>query len=271
MICWLHQKANRATNTAAFPQRLAEHSRYLSRLGPKPGHCLRAASILLLIFAHSFAADSPKRSPEGSSAPPTCPTITLKKSARLISPRITLSQIAKVSAPPDLAAKIASIDIGRTPLPGRGRLITRGYIKIRLRAAGIDPGAFTFEGPEVVEVLGPQPRLQPRPQSAPANRHSAQTLPSKGPLPGQSDRGTVNGPKKHVVVVRRGEQVFVRASYGLVTVTATGRALEDGAVGDVIKIQVLRGKRLLARITGPHQAEALTYSQASPGSRSGER
>ena len=269
MRCWSNQKDSRIANTAASARRRMKHSHRSLLFGRRTGRYLLLASIVPLIVVHSFAADSPKSSSEDHSTSSAQSVITLKKSARVTSPRITLSQVAEISAPPELVAKIGAIDIGRTPLPGRGRFITRGYIKIRLRAAGIDPDAFIFEGPEAVEVLGPQLQLQPqpRPRSVPDDSLSAPNSSSGSTrelLRGQGGRRAVNEPKKRLIVVRRGEEVFVCASYGLVTVTAMGRALEDGAVGDVIKVQVVRGRRLLARITGPHQAEVISYSQSPP-------
>lgn len=52
------------------------------------------------------------------------------------------------------------------------------------------------------------------------------------------------------VVVRRGAAVEVTATIGQVTVTGAGTALEDGAVGDTIRIKGSGGKLLEATVSG---------------------
>jgi len=52
------------------------------------------------------------------------------------------------------------------------------------------------------------------------------------------------------VVVKRGAQVEVTATIGQVTVTASGTALEDGAVGDTIRVKGGGGKLLEAVVSG---------------------
>lgn len=52
------------------------------------------------------------------------------------------------------------------------------------------------------------------------------------------------------VVVKRGAQVEVTATIGQVTVTASGTALEDGAVGDTIRVKGSGGRLLEGVVSG---------------------
>jgi flagella basal body P-ring formation protein FlgA len=56
------------------------------------------------------------------------------------------------------------------------------------------------------------------------------------------------------VVVARGSRVTMQVRYGALTVTAGGRALEDGAMGAVIRVVNVDSSRTVeAVVTGPNQ------------------
>jgi flagella basal body P-ring formation protein FlgA len=56
------------------------------------------------------------------------------------------------------------------------------------------------------------------------------------------------------MVVGRGARVSMRVRYGALTVTATGRALEDGAMGEVIRVVNVDSSRTVeAVVTGPNE------------------
>ena len=65
------------------------------------------------------------------------------------------------------------------------------------------------------------------------------------------------------VVVRRGEQVEVRARATGVTVKTFATATQDGSVGDLMIVEGLTGKdRFAARVTGPRQLEVFAAGTA---------
>jgi flagella basal body P-ring formation protein FlgA len=56
--------------------------------------------------------------------------------------------------------------------------------------------------------------------------------------------------------VTRNAQVIIRLQSGAMTLTSQGRALEDGARGDVIRVTNLQGgKTVEATVIGPDQVE----------------
>jgi flagella basal body P-ring formation protein FlgA len=60
----------------------------------------------------------------------------------------------------------------------------------------------------------------------------------------------VAGHLKLPVVVRNGAPVEVAATVGQVSVTGSGIAQQDGAVGDLIRVRVPGGRTLQAVVTG---------------------
>ncbi|MDY6971871.1 MAG: flagellar basal body P-ring formation chaperone FlgA [Thermodesulfobacteriota bacterium] len=68
--------------------------------------------------------------------------------------RILLGKIAKITGKDrGLIQRLESIVIGRSPLPGKSRLIDEDYIKIRLRQGDIDLSQITMEVPKKIEVF----------------------------------------------------------------------------------------------------------------------
>jgi len=67
-------------------------------------------------------------------------------------------------------------------------------------------------------------------------------------------RGAVLTPAAITVtkVIKRGEQVSIIAETGGITVRAAGQALEDGGVGDIIRVKNLNSRKVIeARVDGP--------------------
>lgn len=65
---------------------------------------------------------------------------------------IYLGEVAQIDGDPALAAKLADVDLGDTPPVGVRRIVDRGEIPIRLRAAGYKPEDFTISVPQDAEI-----------------------------------------------------------------------------------------------------------------------
>lgn len=59
-------------------------------------------------------------------------------------------------------------------------------------------------------------------------------------------------------VVKRGDKITVRAHFGAMTVTLSGYALEDGAVGDEIRIRNDKSKKTLSAVVIDHGAAEIS-------------
>lgn len=157
---------------------------------------------------------------------------------------VVVSTLADIRGPKVEVERVGQIVVGPAPLPGRQRKISRGYIKIRIRAAGIDADHIAFEGPDEVVVVGAH--------DSGGAEHSHQ-----GPHRSPGDV-SVRTKGKAKPLVRRGQPLVVRARYGMVEVRAEAVAMEDGWLGDVVRVQVRQGRaRILVRLVGPRIAEVL--------------
>lgn len=102
-----------------------------------------AATMLLLVLWASGA-------PASTSSPVV---VTAKEMAEVDSPRIRLGQIVEIdAATSEMAHRLARIEIGRAPLAGQTRGISRDYILLRLRQSGIDPGTLDLRLPAKIPV-----------------------------------------------------------------------------------------------------------------------
>ena len=110
----------------------------------------------------------------------------------------TLGSVADVSGGrPAQRTRLAAIVIGRAPLSGEHRRVTRGDLALKLRQAGCDPDkAAVLEGADVAEV-------------------------------------TVEAPP---LLIHRGDAVTILIQTGSLTITAPGLAREGGGVGQTIRV-----------------------------------
>ncbi len=205
-------------------------------LGMRPGP--RAIPFIPLLCACLLVTSAQCASSHDSAL-----SIKLHESVAVSSPVITIGLLAEIAGPRETVNRIKQLALGASPLPGRSRRISRGYIKMRLRAAGIDPDKIAFTGPDYVLIS----RLS-SPKTA---KNAPQTAPKP---PSTASNHTPHLPPD----IRRGQVLVVKARYGLVEVTAEAVAMESGRVGEVIRVQVRGGRgRVLVRLTGPHSAEVV--------------
>ncbi|MCD6352101.1 MAG: flagella basal body P-ring formation protein FlgA [Armatimonadetes bacterium] len=176
--------------------------------------------------------------------------VKLREEVRPQGPTLLLGALAEIEGPEERVRALEGVVLGRTPIAGHSRRISRGYVKLRLRAAGFGCDAIRFEGAQEVLVHGPErPSSPPRPSSLRRPTPGRQAQPS--PDARQSD-------DLLPIIVKRGQLLRVHVQYGPVEVTAEGRAEEEGRLGDIIQARVGAARhKILVRLTGPGSAEVV--------------
>lgn len=119
-----------------------------------------------------------------------------------------------------LRAKLALVCVGRAPLPGDVREITRGDLVLKLRQAGFPPGAdAVLEGATQADVTVTASASAGVPANSAGTKGVSQAAPAAP-----------------VILVRRGDSVTIRIDDDDMSITARGVARDNGAAGDTIHI-----------------------------------
>ncbi len=146
--------------------------------------------------------------------------IELSDTACIASDRIELGALATVTAPEQARERLQDLDMGPAPLAGRSRILTLGYLKMRIRRWGFAPEAMTFTGSEQVEVSRAA-------QPAPGVQAVAGEPSPESPLPAPAP-----------ATVKRGARVQLAVECGAVRILAEATTLEDGLVGQPVRMRV---------------------------------
>lgn len=181
-------------------------------------HGFITALCLLTAAAHAMATDC----------------IELRESASVEGRQIMLAEIAD-----EVPEALAEVDLGPAPLPGDSRRVSVGYVKMRLRRAGVDCSALVFRGPDEVEV-------------------HRMALPAV-PLASADDEAEDIAPgeqQQRAVPVRRGSRLHLTVIRGAVVIGAEAVLLEDATTGAMARLRVEQTREtVVARIV--REAEAL--------------
>ncbi len=162
-------------------------------------------------------------------------TISLRERVSVEGDAITLGQLAEI-APEDLAETLGAVEVGPAPLPGDSRLLTAGYLKIRLRSAGFACSEIAFTGAERVEV-----RRASVAASQEAEPPSEAAAPPPAPQP---------------LIVPRGTRLRLTVSCGAVSIATEATLLEDAAVGARAAMRVEQTREtVVAQIVHPTEAQ----------------
>ncbi len=158
------------------------------------------------------------------------------KPAAAVSPNadgfFTLGAVADVTGGgAALRTRLAAIPIGRAPLSGETRRLTRGDLALKLRQAGCDPEkAAVLEGADAAEVtIAP-----PAPNNGGARGEGlplAGTIPRPIPPPPGLGAGGASS-----LLVHRGDPLTIVIQTGPLTITAPGVAREGGGAGQTIRV-----------------------------------
>jgi flagella basal body P-ring formation protein FlgA len=178
-------------------------------------------------------------------------------------PAQTIAQIEVLHAPDDLVLIGAGRDVKltprvvKTPLPGQarvevdvlvdGRLVGSRQVQFRLkfncrRAVALsDIPAGAAITPQNVKL---EPAVADSPD--PADWASPYGLLAKRPIPADTViRPSMVAPAQPQVVLRRNQSVLIRIESTGILVTATGKALEEGKIGDFVKVQNVDSQRTI--------------------------
>jgi hypothetical protein len=166
------------------------------------------------------------------------PKVVVHALASVSGDNITLGDIADISPSPQsckASARIAATIVGRAPLPGQTRPLTRGDICLKLRQAGIDPATVDLEG--ATDLVISQSGDGSDSDSYATADASGDSKPA--------------GP-----VVKPGDELDVVLVDGPVIVRAKAFAVTGGSIGDTISIRRDGASRpLTATIIDAGQAE----------------
>lgn len=141
--------------------------------------------------------------------------IELAPTAQVTGDWVNLGDIAAVQ-PDEQAQALAGTPIAPAPQPGGSRSISAGYVRLRLRAAGVDLTGVAFSGADRVQVT-----------RAPAGLPGRGTAPSVG-----------GGPQEAALMVRRGALVKLVVRAGTMAIETRGELMRDCAVGQVGRFRV---------------------------------
>ena len=155
-------------------------------------------------------------------------TVELAESARIAGDSIELGAVATVSGSDEEVALLAGLDLGPAPLPGQSRILSLGYLKMRLRRWGVNAGEITFAGAAQVRVNRPVAVVAVATQDT---ETAAQTSVAQTPA------------QPWPVIVKRGSMVRLRVTCGAVSVLAGATTLEDAEVGAVVKMRVAQTRQ----------------------------
>jgi len=97
---------------------------------------------LALLIAASWVCAQPAPAPQ---------SISFRSETEVTGEAVTLGELATFE-PPEAAAGLASLVIAAAPSPGQSRSLTAGYLRLRLRHAGLDLTGMTITCPERVTV-----------------------------------------------------------------------------------------------------------------------
>src|SRR5690554_3884018 len=78
--------------------------------------------------------------------------IVLAEEAWVTGNDIFLGDVASFQGESDVVAKLEQVNIGRAPVAGQNRRLTKGHIEVRLRQAGIEPRTLEFQGAPSVQI-----------------------------------------------------------------------------------------------------------------------
>lgn len=143
----------------------------------------------------------------------------------------TLGEISDVTGgTPELREKLNDVEVGRVPLDGYVRHLDLGDVALKLREAGVDPE-------RDVKLGGAQDMVISTGQLAVTVKTAASvTGASLSGAPVVSTTSAQAPPDPPAIVVKKGDPVTLVLQDGALTVTASGLARDNGAVGDVIHV-----------------------------------
>jgi hypothetical protein len=187
-------------------------------------------------------------------AVPPVDSVELRPAATVSAGAVLLADIAVIE-PPAAAGELATVEIGPAPLPGGSREFAAGYVRLRLRKAGVDLKGVAFRGAERVSVSRQAPPPVASVAAAEPSEPARQTA-DAAPTPATADE--LLPPPAAPVQVRRGTICRLVLSTGGLSVEALGELMMPCAVGQIGKFRVAETRALVAALlTSASTAEVI--------------
>jgi len=203
----------------------------------------------------------------------TVPTIgaevRLRSAAGCSAAVVRVADVAEVFAQDArIGNSLADITLCPAPAPGGKRVLSQAEVQELLALSGVDRKTANVTGSESVTVTAEGHARSAtgakKPLVAAGLRQAtfeADVETSRKPAPRAAVKSKAALPsddkdEKEPPVVEKGTIVTVSARVAGIKVTTSGKAIDDGATGDTIGVELTDGKqRVLAKVTGPQVVE----------------
>ncbi len=195
--------------------------------------------------------------------------VRLRSAAGCAGAVVRVSDVAEVFAEDvRVANALSEITLCPTPASGHKRTLSQSEVQQLLTLSGVDRKTASVTGSETVTVTaegssrsasgGKRPLVAAGVRQATfeaeieANRKPASRVVTKP----QTEDVQENKEVKMPPAVEKGAVVTVSARMAGVKITTSGKALDDGATGETISVELTDGKqRVLGKVSGPQTVE----------------
>lgn len=164
---------------------------------------------------------------------------------------VRLSDVADIVAPETSDTDLARVVLFPAPSEGTAREVTRQEISQLLVLSGVDLSSCQFSGSEFVTVRKAETAIAVR--AIPIRTERAQKTAVK-PVSFEKP-AKVERTKPAVLLVERGSGVTVQSLAPGIKVTEYGKALQRGAAGESILVELADKQKIQARVVGPQLVE----------------
>jgi flagella basal body P-ring formation protein FlgA len=182
---------------------------------------------------------------------------------------VRLADVAEVFAEDArVGSALAEITLCPAPAPGGKRLLSQAEVQELLALSGVDRKTANVTGSETVTVTAEshsrsatgakQPLVAAglRQAAFEADVEASRKPAARAVVKSQAALQPEDKDQKEPPVVEKGAIVTVSARTAGVKITTSGKALDDGATGDTIGVELTDGKqRVVARVSGPQTVE----------------
>jgi Chaperone for flagella basal body P-ring formation len=226
---------------------------------------LRVSAAYLSILASASAAEAVE--------------VRLRSTATAAAAVVRLADVAEILGDDaHVAAALAEVSLCPAPGPGNERLLSQHDVRQLLALSGVERGDVLVTGSESVTVTAESSTasrsLAKRPLVATGVRQALfaeKSDASRGPQPHKPAANPAAPPLAEakpvaaLPLVDRGATVTVQARAAGVRITTSGKALDAGAAGDTINVELADTKqRVLAHVTGQQAVEVSVGGAPAP-------
>ena len=180
--------------------------------------------------------------------------IRLKDEAHCPSPLVRLGDIAELGETTTAEGpSLADLTLFPAPAPGKSRLLRRQELQQLLSLCEVDVRDVQWAGADRVEIRAgeaePRTIVRPALHLIPASTYIKKESASLA-------RPTAEKPEEPAKLVSRNQAITIHSHWPGVKVTASGKALADGTLGESILIeQADNRERVLAKVIAPQTVE----------------